>query len=278
MIEDEIILKINDNCTNISNNIHKLLNTYYEYTKNNNQIKYYNEFKNIFNQISIITENDIRNYFYNSIYKENGKTNNNNGKKVYNILLNYRLFNNNKKYRNISPFRKNISETNYKYKNIFSFSKDSNINNRNNNNIIKNEKNQKMINDNKYISIYRIQNNKNNISNFDNINNYNEQNSNIIPPFIKTKRPSDKRYKLVLDLDETLVYVKQFNTQNNNNYSNSCNNINQKIINLRPGLFAFLNNVKPFYEIISFSSASKLYADHILNKIETNQKYCDQFI
>ena len=278
LIEDEIILKINDNCTNISNNIHKLLNTYYEYTKNNNQIKYYNEFKNIFNQISIITENDIRNYFYNSIYKENGKTNNNNGKKVYNILLNYRLFNNNKKYRNISPFRKNISETNYKYKNIFSFSKDSNINNRNNNNIIKNEKNQKMINDNKYISIYRIQNNKNNISNFDNINNYNEQNSNIIPPFIKTKRPSDKRYKLVLDLDETLVYVKQFNTQNNNNYSNSCNNINQKIINLRPGLFAFLNNVKPFYEIISFSSASKLYADHILNKIETNQKYCDQFI
>ena len=132
-----------------------------------------------------------------------------------------------------------------------------------------------MINYNKCISMYRIHNNKNNISNFNNINNYNEQNSKIIPPFIKTKRPSDKRYTLVLDLDETLVYVKQFNTQNNNYYSNSCNNINQKIINLRPGLFAFLNNVKPFYEIISFSSASKLYADHILNKIETYQKYFD---
>ena len=273
LIEDEIILKINDNCTNISNNIHKLLNTYYEYTKNNNQISYYNEFMNIFNQISIITENDIKNYFYNIIYKENDKTNNNNGKKVYNIFLNYKHFNNNKNYRNSSPFRKNISETNSKYKNIISFSKDSNINN---NNIIENEKNQKIINDNKYISVYRMQNNKNNTSNINNINNYNEQNSNIIPPFIKTKRPSDKKYTLVLDLDETLVYVKQLNTQNNNNYSsNSCNNINQKIINLRPGLFAFLNNVKPFYEIISFSSASKLYADHILNKIETNQKYFD---
>jgi hypothetical protein len=69
--EEDIILEINDNCTNISNNIHRLLNKYFDYVKNtnNNEKNYYNEFLNIFNQISLITESDITNLFYNNIKK-----------------------------------------------------------------------------------------------------------------------------------------------------------------------------------------------------------------
>ena len=70
-----------------------------------------------------------------------------------------------------------------------------------------------------------------------------------------------------------MVHVERINQQINNNYSYNKND--QKVINLRPGLFSFLNSIKPYYEIISFSTASKIYADNIVKKIETNQKYFD---
>ena len=44
---------------------------------------------------------------------------------------------------------------------------------------------------------------------------------------------------------------------------------------LRPGLFSFLNGVQKYYEIISFTNASKEYADAIIKHIETNKKYFD---
>ena len=161
----------------------------------------------------------------------------------------------------------------------------NNINGNNNSNIIEHNKNEKIMNNNNYISVFHIKN-KNNINNNINSNNiinnsnnnlnnnYYMNSQNIIPPFIKVPRQKNKKYTLILDLDETLVHVKQINTSTNNIYLNTYNNFsNQKIINLRPGLFAFLNGVKPYYEIISFSCASKTYADNILYKIETNQKY-----
>jgi Dullard-like phosphatase family protein len=74
-------------------------------------------------------------------------------------------------------------------------------------------------------------------------------------------------------LDETLVHVGRINQQNINNYNYNINE--QIVINLRPGLFSFLNSIKPYYEIISFSTASKIYADNIVKKIETNRKYFD---
>ena len=92
------------------------------------------------------------------------------------------------------------------------------------------------------------------------INDY--EKSKIDPPFIKT--PSKKKYTLVLDLDETLINV-EFKDMSNN----KC------ILHLRPGLFWFLSKVKPFYELITFTSASKEYAQPIINEIELKNKYFD---
>ena len=86
--------------------------------------------------------------------------------------------------------------------------------------------------------------------------------SKIDPPFIKT--PNKKKYTLVLDLDETLI-----NIEFKDNSSNKC------ILHLRPGLFWFLSKVKPFYELITFTSASKEYAQPIINEIELKNKYFD---
>lgn len=270
--QDKIILKINTNCSNISNEIHKILDIYQQYSKNNNinSINYYNELINIFNQLSIIKENDITNYFFNNIYNEENIKIEKNRNKVYNIFLNYKKFNSTKKNINKSSYKQNNTENNfYQNRKINSFIKDININN----NIIETEQNENIITtNNNYISVYRIHGNFNNKSHsFINNNNFI---LNINTPFIKVPRAKNKKYTLILDLDETLVHVKQINMQNNSCYFNSYNNnYNQKIINLRPGLFSFLNTVKPYYEIISFSSASKAYADNILKKIETNQKY-----
>ena len=50
---------------------------------------------------------------------------------------------------------------------------------------------------------------------------------------------------------------------------------NKCILHLRPGLFRFLSQVKPFYELITFTSASKEYAQPIINEIELKNKYFD---
>jgi TFIIF-interacting CTD phosphatase-like protein len=82
------------------------------------------------------------------------------------------------------------------------------------------------------------------------------QKNKISPPFLKT--PNPKKYTVVLDLDETLV------------------NINQEgVCNLRPGLFSFLNSIKSFYEIISFTNGAKSYSDSIIKQIEARKKYFD---
>jgi len=62
-----------------------------------------------------------------------------------------------------------------------------------------------------------------------------EYQKNKIPsPFITT--PTDKKYTLVLDLDNTLI------SHNNRNKNNN------DMCNLRPGLLSFLNTLKPIYE------------------------------
>ena len=273
--EEDIILKINDNCTNISNNIHKLLNKYFCFVKNNdnNEKNYYNEFLNIFNQISLMTESDITNFFYNHINKKYNKYNKEkNLNKMSNIFLNYKNFNSSMKNR--KTIKQNKTDINYSnYKNINSFTKD--INSSTDLNELDFEPEEKNIK-NKYISIYRIneQNKNNNILNINkSIDDNYFQNSSLIPPFIRNEKPKNKRYTLILDLDETLVHVERINQQINNNYIYNLND--QRVINLRPGLFSFLNSVKPYYEIISFSTASKIYADNIIKKIETNQQYFD---
>ena len=81
-----------------------------------------------------------------------------------------------------------------------------------------------------------------------------------IPPFIKLK--NNKKYTLVLDLEDTLISVK-------------IDNEGKILCKPRPGLISFLNGIKPFYEIISFTKLSKEYSDIITKEIEGDKKLFD---
>ena len=89
-----------------------------------------------------------------------------------------------------------------------------------------------------------------------------EYQKNKIPaPYITT--PTNKKYTLVLDLDNTLI------SHNNRNRNNN------DICNLRPGLLSFLNVMKPLYELISYTNESKEYSEQLLKEIESSRKYFD---
>ena len=81
-----------------------------------------------------------------------------------------------------------------------------------------------------------------------------------IPPFINFI--TNKKYTLVLGLENTLINVK-------------IDNEGKAIVHKRPGLLSFLNGIKPFYEIISFTKLSKEYSNIIINEIEGNSKIFD---
>ena len=84
----------------------------------------------------------------------------------------------------------------------------------------------------------------------------------ISPPFLSF--PCSKKYTLVLDITNTLINIQYADSQG------------QALIPyLRPGIFSFLNSIKPFYELISFSLESKEFSNVILNEIEKNTKYFD---
>ena len=75
--------------------------------------------------------------------------------------------------------------------------------------------------------------------------------------------PSKKKYSLVLDLDETLIYLEKIKDENNGT------------IKIRPGTFSFLEKIKKYYEIIIFSEAEQNYVDLAASSIEENKKYFD---
>ena len=217
--EEEIIMKLGYNCRIITNDIKKILKIYQQINDS-----YHNDFIALFNNISIISENDLKDYFYARLYNQIEK--NNKRKKT------------DKKYNN-------------------------QIINDNDNN----EYNNDYIDNSDVISVkssksshYYGKIDKHNYKILKLLNEY-EKNK-IEPPFIKTK--NKKNYTLVLDLDETLINI-EFKDIN----SNKC------ILHLRPGLFGFLSIVKPFYELITFTSASKEYAQPIINEIESRNKYFD---
>ena len=76
--------------------------------------------------------------------------------------------------------------------------------------------------------------------------------------------PSQKKFTLILDLDETLIFLKM-----------DLNEGNKGLLKFRPGLDDFLLSIKPNYEIIVFTSSTKDYADPIINEIEKSVKYFD---
>ena len=86
--------------------------------------------------------------------------------------------------------------------------------------------------------------------------------NNVKAPYLPNK--SNKKFTLVLDLDETLIAFKVDPNQEN-----------KGLLKFRPGLDYFLLKMKIFYEIVVFTSATQEYADPIENCIEQNEKYFD---
>ena len=197
---------------------------------------YYLDFLELFNTISKLTEKEINNYFYNYLYASRGKPPR--PKMEYHPLP-ARLRNN---MRN-NFYINNQTINNYNNINI------NTLNNINNNDINKN------INMNNALKNQSINNNNNLL--------YDYQKNKISPPFLT--EPCTKKYTLVLDINDTLINVQ---------YSDN-NNRQVLIPNLRPGLFSFLGAIKPFYELVSFTTESKEYSDMILKEIEKNKKYFD---
>lgn len=70
-----------------------------------------------------------------------------------------------------------------------------------------------------------------------------------------TEPLTDRKYCLVLDLDETLIHFKNDNGR-------------AKFL-IRPYTYNFLRNLRPHYELIIFTAAQKEYADWILDKIDS---------
>ena len=81
-------------------------------------------------------------------------------------------------------------------------------------------------------------------------------------PYLINK--ANKKFTLVLDLDETLICFIP-------NPNDEC----KGTLKFRPGLIDFLLAVREKYEIITFTSATKEYADPIEDSIEQNEKYFD---
>jgi len=196
---------------------------------------YYLDFLELFNTISKLTEKEINNYFYNYLYASRAGGQPPRPKMEYHPLP-ARMRGN---LRN-NFYINNQTINNYNNININTLNNISDINNINKNIGMNNPINNKLVNNN------LIQYQKNKIS----------------TPFLKNQ--STKKYTLVLDLTDTLINVQY-----------EGNNRQALIPNLRPGLFSFLNAIKPLYELVSFSTEAKEYSDMILKEIEKNKKYFD---
>ena len=230
--EEDILIKISHNCRLITNDIKKILKLYQQ-TNN----AYHSDFIVIFNNISILSEKDINDYFFNKLYRLIPNKSNNN------------------KNSNITNKKINISKLkgNYKFSNRVNGSDGTDKVNVDNCDVIS-------VKSSKSVHYYGKRDNWNNQKILQLINDY-EKNK-IEAPFIKT--PCPKKYTIVLDLDETLLNLEVKDLSNN-----KC------ILHLRPGLFSFLSEIKPFCELITFTSASKVYAQPIIKEIESQNKYFD---
>ena len=85
---------------------------------------------------------------------------------------------------------------------------------------------------------------------------------NVSVPYLEDNIIDNKKFTLVLDLDETLISFRREDAQ-------------KGILRLRPGLYKFLNEVKQIYEVIVFTTGTQEYADPILNAIEKQGKFFD---
>ena len=227
--ESKIVKIVNKNCYEIVSYLDKILD-FYKSVENS----YYQDFIDIFSSISKINEIDIHNYFYSHLFVNSSKDK---PKPKKNYIKNKnRLHDNNNLNYNIN------TETNEN-----TFNRPS-------------------------IALTKISDDlrdinalvENDIKMFSKLKNKEQENNIILdyeknrasPPFLKEK--NQKKYTLVLDLEETLVHINQ---------SGECI--------LRPGLYKFLKDMKPYYELISFSNESKYSSEPIIDIIEEKKKYFD---
>ena len=301
--EIDLISKINKNCCNISERM-KLIINYYE--RNND--RYYDEFSGIFKNLSRLEEKDINSYFFGYLYINPFNSEINKINEVNNININYAnkksikqkntnsengpLNSDNESDNYLSDNfsmsyksdkddneRELLSVKSYKSSNYFGKLKSDNIQDTTtincDNNFYYNIENNIYENDEDGTNAYEI---------MKMIKDY--EINRVSPPFIFSK--TKKRYTLILDLDETLIHLRQkkqvvnikndvnININNTSDYNyNSDKDKNKYLLQFRVGLFSFLTLLKPFYEIISFTSASREYADVIINEIEKKRKFFD---
>ena len=298
--EIDLISKINKNCCNITERMKLILN-YYE--RNND--RYYDEFIGIFKNLSTLSEKDINSYFFSYLYinpfnSDNNKINEvNNINSTYNNKKNNTSNNNNTintdnesdnflsdnlssmsyKSEKSDNERELLSVKSYKSSNYFGKIKSDNISQTTtincDNNFYYNIENNIYENDEDGTNAYEI---------MKMIKDY--EINRVSPPFIVSK--TKKRYTLILDLDETLIHLRQkkqvinikndvnININNTSDYNyNSDKEKNKYLLQFRVGLFSFLTLLKPFYEIIAFTSATREYADVIINEIEKKRNFFD---
>ena len=223
--ESKIVKIVNKNCYEIVSYLDKILD-FYKSAENN----YYQDFIDIFSSISKINEMDIHNYFYSHLFLNSSidkpKPKKNFVKKHNKIYEEYNI--------NTETNETTLNRPSIPITKITEDLKDINA-------LVEND-----------IKLFSKQKNK-------------EQENNIIldyeknrasPPFLKNK--NQKKYTLVLDLEETLVHINQ---------------LGECI--LRPGLYKFLKNIKPYYELVSFSNESKYSSEPIIDIIEEKKKYFD---
>ena len=100
--------------------------------------------------------------------------------------------------------------------------------------------------------------------------NYNNGKFYYLPPIKKCYK-----YTLVLDLDETLVYL-----MHNNLYLNEEGRIGDEKHTLifRPGLIDFLKKMKPLFELVIFSFGTYEYVDSVIKIIEKKGKFFEHVL
>ena len=234
--------------------------------KNNLKIKLIKEDMNEYNILKIITNNskNLLNYYkiiidniYNRYYIENDEN-----LKFPQCLKNINNFNKNNQYKlmniiSIFFFDSYRLINNYNFNDLFNFfnifiSKENNNQYNNNNNTINYSIGGKITNPNDLKLL--------NKPNF------------FLPPINKKYK-----YTLILDLDETLIYLKnKINISNNDKFLN--NPFSSSILILRPGLIDFLKKMKQIYELIIFSSGTLDYIMPIIKIIEKKGKFFEYIL
>ena len=84
----------------------------------------------------------------------------------------------------------------------------------------------------------------------------------VNPPYVNV--PTQKKFTLVLDLDETLLHYMEKPSESLQSQ--------EGILNIRPGADDFLKTLASHYEIIIFTAAMQDYADWAIDHFQ--HKHC----